>query len=564
MHLDTILIAISALAASVSQTQIVIDRQINPLPAGAVARFEMLGIPTAAKQAPRAVNSLAFSPAGKVLAAGSSQASVVMMWDVHTGLPVQPPLLHHGPLGLRFSPDATQLCFYSNSRPVVLDLGSQRVDSRADPALPRDAAMIHWLPKSKTWIRHAGKPPGIFRSRGDVARHVKIQLVEAGSKKVMREFDIEGHFVQASPDGRFLLSAHAGDNLLLIMNSETPLQAVGPWMVWDAETGQKRCELSDRSQPIQPYKHTGGAGYAYLHLLAWGGPMAYSPDGRLVAWRSPSGAINVTDLDAGRLHATIPATTGLIAFSADGKTIACGDDKTVQLYETATGKMRSRLDGHRATLTSLEFSKNGVLLASGSQDGAIYVWDAVKRATRQGRTDLAAAWDDLAQADAAKAHDAAGALADQKDQAVKLLRARIADYADTFERETRPLIKALDSDVYKVRQQAQLKLRQHGAFALPALRSALAQPVTPELRRRLETLQNEAGTSPSGAWLQAYRGLELLERLGAADALESLSKRSADSPVAQEARRCLERVHDQEPRTQSGLAHNPKSQRNEE
>jgi WD40 repeat protein len=81
-----------------------------------------------------------------------------------------------------------------------------------------------------------------------------------------------------------------------------------------------------------------------------------------------------------------------MAFSPDGKTLASASgNKTIKLWDVATGKEQASLQGHTNTITSVAFSPNGKLLASASQDKSIKLWDVVtvkERATYLGHTSL--------------------------------------------------------------------------------------------------------------------------------------------------------------------------------
>jgi hypothetical protein len=66
-----------------------------------------------------------------------------------------------------------------------------------------------------------------------------------------------------------------------------------------------------------------------------------------------------------------------VAFSPDGTRIASGSwDKTVRLWDAATGKEIRSLSGHSAHVNSVAFSPDGTRIASGSLDNTVRLWDA--------------------------------------------------------------------------------------------------------------------------------------------------------------------------------------------
>jgi hypothetical protein len=232
--------------------------------------------------------------------------------------------------------------------------------------------------------------------------------------------------------------------------------------------------------------------------------------------------------------------------------ISGGFDKSVRLWEVASGKERRVITGHTAAVRSIAPSTDGKTIASGSSDGTnrvqpLVASNAVKPAQKLDMKELEAYWTTLAGEDAPRAYQAVLALKEAAGQSVPFLQERVQQGAKVDEIKLAKLIAELDDDQFAVREKATQELEQQGDLAVDALRKALTGTISVEARRRIEAILDKqtvaAMLTPDRQRL--VRALEVLENAGTPEARQALRKlaEGAGNPIlAREAQAALKRL----------------------
>jgi hypothetical protein len=293
--------------------------------------------------------------------------------------------------------------------------------------------------------------------------------------------------------------------------------------------------------------------------------VAFAPDGKVLAVGSLSPWVYLFDAasgkELGRLQGKEAAFRNMpLAFAPDGKTlaVACfrdgGKDPLIRVWELASGKVRREFRGHRRVVAALAFSPDGALLASGSPDTTVLLWDMGGRLqtnvpARAGpaAAELEQLWTDLGAAEADAGYQAMRRLMAVPEAALPLLQKHFRVSSESIDgRQIEKWIAGLDAEKFAEREKAMRALRQAGRATQAALAKALRGNPSAEQRRRLEALLDELeGDDTPTSRLQLARSIEVLERIGGPSAQELLRSLAGGAPEARltrEAKASLERL----------------------
>lgn len=493
---------------------------------------------------------LGIAPTGKRLAYCQGQS--ILLWDLESAHPIG----DHAPHGaaitaVRFSPDGKR----------VTSLGDGRV-TWWDPATSK--AVASWTGQPMAFPRLTPDGRTFFTSTINGLTRFDLVDGKAVDKVLVRDQGPYFQCLAVSPDQK-VLAVRGNDQLIHFRSSEdgTDLGRLArresrfPACYAFAPNGKQFANGDIGALYFWDVPSAGQARYIEVarEIRGAGGDMVtgleYSPDGWSLLTVCAQG-VSLWETHAGHVRWHVQPSGGTITsivFSPDGRLAAVGTATgSITILDTATGSAIGELAGHRAGVRGLDFSFDGALLASGSEDGTVLVWDMadLNRKVRPALVNLteeqlAALGRDLVDGDSAKAYKAVRLLANSP-QGVAYLQPK----EDANAARVKKLIVQLDDDEFEVRDKAHKELEGMGTAVFPLLRNVLRNQPSPEVKAHIIQILGPSKDQESPTeLLRSQRTMEALEFAGTADALKALKALASGDvkdSLVQEAKAALARL----------------------
>ncbi len=350
----------------------------DPLPEGAVARLGTLRL----RHIDR-VGVLVFSPDSKWLASGGPRGTA--LWEVQTGRLVrefQGPARHIGmgheiPAGevksLAFSPNGVYLAAGTTERWDVWDVASgKRLVAEGEW---KGRTLVTFCKDSKRLLVYAGEEIQVWNLSTGQKEH--SFGVPANLKAL--SLSAEGDTIAAAAGKTVIVwTLSSGKVKCRLEESESPILELS------FSSDGKTVTAINNTKTLRSWDVATGKELRSFKIKGW--PLNFSPDGTGLLTAHTSGAtvqlatIQLLDTTKGeQLHrfdaGYHSATNG--AVSPCGKMLALAHQLapgTIQLWDIATGKLIHDFPGHRTGVTSIVYSPKGGKLATGG-DCSIRIWD---------------------------------------------------------------------------------------------------------------------------------------------------------------------------------------------
>ncbi len=466
---------------------------------------------------------------GELVSAGSWDGAL-RRWDAATGKAAAATVAYVGEVAFARTPDGRGVAAVAgDGRLEVWDVATGRViRALQTPGRKRHQALF--TPDGKHLLVAAEAGPN---SVWDLAAGKQVGTFEPPPKKDPKAEEHYWGTLGFSPDGRRLFASRFGRGTWVWAWPEKKV-------LWHEAQEVESCAFPDGRTVVSAPWHgaidaRGPESGALKQRMPGTGTtdLAYSHDRRRLVTTHLDGAWRVRDGNTGEVLKGVKAFNKAwsAAFSPSGWLMAVSGENAVRVYDTASWQEVARFDGHEGTVRTVFFGPDDATVVSASaEDGTALVW-SLKPPAGGAAPDPGRLWADLV-GDGPAVRRAVWAAAQHPGAAVKLFREKWPVPKKPADAERiRQLIAGLDGDTFAAREAAEAELAKFGRRAEPAVRKALAETTSAEVKRRAARLVARWGP-PAGADYPPEQARELravwaLELAGTPEAKKLLEEWAA-------------------------------------
>ncbi|PMB50790.1 hypothetical protein CEN40_00890 [Fischerella thermalis CCMEE 5205] len=320
------------------------------------------------------VVSLAFSPDSRILASGSSDCTV-KLWDVGTGGCLHS-LHEHGNevWSVAFSPEGDKLVsgcddqlirLWSVRTGECLKIFQGHTNWVLSVAFSLDGQTLVSGSDDNTirlWDVNSGECLKIFQGHSDGIRSISLSpdgqmLASSSDDQTIRLWNL------STGECQRIFQGHSNQILSVVFSPQGDILASGSHdqtvRLWDVGTGECQRIFQEHSN--------------------WVCSVAFSPGGDVLASGSRDQTVKLWHIPTSQCLKTFQGHSNQIlsvAFNPDGKTLVSGGhDQKVRLWDICSGQILKTFYGHTNWVYSVAFNSQGNILGSGSADKTVKLWD---------------------------------------------------------------------------------------------------------------------------------------------------------------------------------------------
>ncbi|HLN29646.1 MAG TPA: hypothetical protein VK395_18010 [Gemmataceae bacterium] len=473
---------------------------------------------------------------------------MVRQWNLATGKPLSGSEEgYHGNLRIARSPDG---------RTIALCDGGGRLETWSAVSRQRLRILRQSGPSCSNL---AFSPDGKRLAVGQADFTIRILNVEDGREqhkidlalKPPRSYS-ELYGLLFSPDGRFLLTSESGvGTSLLEATTGKEIWHLGDYLDTAFSPDGKILFTADVNQRLVIRNSATGQALHTVTMEKNSSWIAFAPDGSNLATCHADGSIELRDPRTLRRQKTLRGHIGEVfraEFSASGKWLASCGDKTVRIWEVASGAQVLCLNGHTGHVNQALLAPDSRTILSCAGDSTAILWRTRPVPEKGPAPSLEALWNQLDD-EPTKAYAAIWSLTDNPKASAAFLRSKIAPLKIDGERSLQKLVADLDSKSEPEREAASRALAELGSAAEAVLREALESSKSREVRRRITKLLDGLSQA-TPVDLRRTRAVQALELCGTAEAEEVLrqwSEGSEEILLTRDARAALQRIRKETP-----------------